>query len=575
MLSLLRIQAELPTDTHYDIPLTATHSGALDLSGTAYYEQGELTMLETSHKSDDVDDDELLFAEDDTANELVCDTENPPWKVMLVDDDADVIRATKMVLKSYHYLERPLEFVCASSATEARNLLRKEKDIAVIFLDVVMETDNAGLDLVHYIRKELNNFIVRIILRTGQPGMAPEQQIIVDYEINDYKDKSELTAQKLHTTLTTSLRDYQHVKTIEQDQLALEANKRGLERIIKASSSMFELQSIREFSNGVLTQLKSILGLDIQSVYTKCDGFSAMKNGHDFRILAATGQFADHVNSDVGQTITEEAWVQIQRAVAERKNQYGDDFFVCHVQNSNGEANVLYVHDPKLQLSESDRDLIELFNANTAIAFENIYLNREIENTQKEIIYTLGEVTEVRSNETGYHVKRVGEYSRILANNYGLPQDEVKLIKMASPLHDVGKVGICDSVLNKPGRLTPEERKNIETHASLGYEMLRYSKRKLLQTAATIAHEHHEHYNGNGYPNGLKGEDINIFGRITAIADVFDALGSDRIYRQAWDDDRIHTLFREESGKQFDPQLIDVFFASLPELNVVRSEFAD
>lgn len=494
---------------------------------------------------------------------------------MLVDDDADVIRATKMVLKGYHYLERPLEFVCASSATEARNLLRKEKGIAVILLDVVMETDSAGLDLVHHIRKELNDFIVRIILRTGQPGVAPEQQIIVDYEINDYKDKSELTAQKLHTTLTTSLRDYRHVKTIEQDHLAMEANKRGLERIIKASSSMFELQSIREFSNGVLTQLKSILGLDIQSVYTKCDGFSAMKNSHDFRILAATGQFANHVNSDVGQTITEEAWVQIQRAVAEKKNQYGDDFFVCHVQNSNGEANVLYVHDPNLQLSESDRDLIELFNANTAIAFENIYLNREIENTQKEIIYTLGEVTEVRSNETGYHVKRVGEYSRILAENFGLPPYEVKLIKMASPLHDVGKVGICDSVLNKPGRLTPEERKNIETHASLGYEMLRYSKRKLLQTAAIIAHQHHEHYNGGGYPNGLKGEDINICGRITAIADVFDALGSDRIYRQAWDDERIHELFRAGQGKQFDPQLIEVFFASLPELNAVRSEFAD
>lgn len=532
-------------------------------------------MPEVLHKPNDMEDDELVFAEGDLANEVVFDTEKPPWKVMLVDDDADVIRVTQMVLKGYRYLERPLEFVCAASAAEARSLLREEKDIAVILLDVVMETDTAGLDLAHHIRKELHDYNVRIVLRTGQPGVAPEQRVIVDYEINDYKDKSELTAQKLHTTLTTSLRDYQHVKTIEEDQRILEANKQGLEKIIKASSSMFELQSIRQFSEGVLTQLESILGLDIQSIYTKCDGFSAMKDRQDFRILAATGQFANKVDRDVGETITDEAWVEIQRAVAEKRNQYGDNFFVCHVQNSDGESNVLYVHDPKLQLSESDRNLIELFNANTAVAFENIYLNREIENTQKEIIYTLGELTEARSLETGYHVKRVGEYSRIIAQNFGLSSDEVKLIKMASPLHDVGKVGISDQILHKPGRLSVEERAAIETHASLGYELLKKSKRKLLQTAAIIAHQHHEHYDGGGYPNGLQGEEIDIYGRITAIADVFDALGSDRIYRQAWDDERIHALFHAERGKQFDPQLVEVFFASLSELNAVRREFAD
>ena len=142
-------------------------------------------------------------------------------------------------------------------------------------------------------------------------------------------------------------------------------------------------------------------------------------------------------------------------------------------------------------------------------------------------------------------------------------------------MHDIGKVAIPDAVLNKPGRFDEEERKIMDTHAPLGYDMLKSSHRPLLQLAATVAYEHHEKWNGSGYPRKLKGEEIHIAGRITAVADVFDALGSDRVYKKAWEDERIFNLFKEERGKHFDPTLIDLFFENLEEFLKVRDQFKD
>jgi response regulator RpfG family c-di-GMP phosphodiesterase len=202
-------------------------------------------------------------------------------------------------------------------------------------------------------------------------------------------------------------------------------------------------------------------------------------------------------------------------------------------------------------------------------------LNTEVEDTQREVVFTMGSIGESRSKETGNHVRRVAEYSKLLALYYGMEEDEAEMLKQASPMHDIGKVAIPDAVLNKPGRFDEEERRIMDTHAALGYDMLKHSQRPLLVMAATVAYEHHEKYDGSGYPRGLSGENIHIYGRITALADVFDALGSDRVYKNAWDDERIFTLFKEERGKHFDPELIDIFFGHLDEFLVIRDRLKD
>ncbi|MGB5866449.1 MAG: response regulator [Arcobacteraceae bacterium] len=202
-------------------------------------------------------------------------------------------------------------------------------------------------------------------------------------------------------------------------------------------------------------------------------------------------------------------------------------------------------------------------------------LHKEIEETQKEIVYKMGEIGESRSKETGNHVKRVAEYSKNIALLYGLSAEDAEILFTASPMHDIGKVAIPDSILKKPGPLTDEEFEVMKTHAEIGFEILKGSTRKVLKAASIVSHEHHEKWDGRGYPRGLKGEEIHIFGRITAIADVFDALGSHRCYKKAWEDSEIYNLLQEQSGKQFDPKLVDIFLENKAIFTEIRDKYAD
>ena len=204
-----------------------------------------------------------------------------------------------------------------------------------------------------------------------------------------------------------------------------------------------------------------------------------------------------------------------------------------------------------------------------------INLNKEIEDTQKEVIFRMGAIGETRSKETGNHVKRVAEYSKLLALYYGLGEDEAELLKQVSPMHDIGKVGIPDNILNKPGKFTDKEFEIMKQHSKIGYDMLSGTDKPLLKAASIVAYEHHEKWSGGGYPRGIKGEEIHIFGRITALADVFDALGSDRCYKKAWKDDDIFKLLKDEKGKHFDPKLIDLFFENIDKFKEIRDRYKD
>lgn len=225
-------------------------------------------------------------------------------------------------------------------------------------------------------------------------------------------------------------------------------------------------------------------------------------------------------------------------------------------------------------ISDVHGDIIEHLHVMHDIS-EIVNLSHEIEETQREVVFRMGAIGETRSKETGNHVKRVAEYSKLLGTLYGLSKDDAELLKQASPMHDIGKVGIPDAVLNKPGSLDANEWKIMQTHSELGYEMLKHSERPILKAAATVANEHHEKWDGSGYPNGLEKEDIHIYGRITAVADVFDALGSDRCYKEAWPLEKILNLFKEESGKHFDPQLVEYFLSNLDQFLEIRDQFKD
>lgn len=249
------------------------------------------------------------------------------------------------------------------------------------------------------------------------------------------------------------------------------------------------------------------------------------------------------------------------------------------IRNNEGEIIGVYQAINKLTdsavFSKKDVDHLTLAASYAGKSIEAAILHNEIEETQKEIIFTMGEIGEVRSRETGNHVKRVAEYSYVLALKLGFSAEEAELIKIASPMHDIGKVAIPDEILKKPGKLDASEFEVIKSHSSIGYNLLKNSTRRILQAAATIAHEHHEKWDGTGYPNGLKEQNIHIYGRITAVADVFDALGSERVYKPAWELERIIRLFQEERGKHFEPALIDVFLENIDDFVAIKKLYQD
>lgn len=205
----------------------------------------------------------------------------------------------------------------------------------------------------------------------------------------------------------------------------------------------------------------------------------------------------------------------------------------------------------------------------------NLMLSRVVIDTQKETLFALGEIIESRSKETAHHIRRVAEYSRLLAQFYGMSEREQQQIVHASPMHDAGKIAVPDSILNKPGKLTDEEFGTMQNHTRLGWEMLKSSSLEIMQHAATIAYQHHEKWNGKGYPNGLQGEQIAIFSRMVAVADVFDALGSDRCYKKAWPLDKVFGLLKSERGEHFDPLLIDLFFQHAGAFLTIRERYPD
>lgn len=504
--------------------------------------------------------DDFLFQDDaDSVNDDSSVYSSLPWKVLIVDDDDSIHQITTLVLNKFHFEQRPLLILHAKSAKEAEQLLSQHDDIAVAIVDVVMETQYAGLELVRHIRETLKNRRIRLVLRTGQPGEAPEEHVIRDYDINDYKNKTEVTAIKLKTLLYAGLRSYRDICIIEH-------HKAGLEKIIGCTTSFLQCSTLREFASLILGQVAYLLGLEREQIYCCAAVNHSADTALRLNVIASNVVTNNKLPAEVTEKIV---------SVAQQKSSYyGEDCFIGYFTTHKGSENFLYV-SKGTRLELTDHQLLSYFSHNIAIAYENISLRELMRDSQRELSYILGEAVEQRSKETGSHVKRVANYSYLLAIHSGLAEYDAEVIKLASPLHDLGKIAIPDNILNKPGKHDADEWAIMQQHAELGYQILHRSSNEILQMGAIIARQHHEKWNGKGYPQGLSGEDIHIAGRITALADVFDALGSDRCYKKAWPLEQIIELIRNERGQHFDPALADILLNNLDAFIAIRDAYPD
>jgi len=509
------------------------------------------------------DEGELVFAEEPPASLQV----QRSWKVLIIDDEPGVHEVTRLALAGFEFDGRVLEFLGAYSAAQGEQMLQQHADVAVALVDVVMETEHAGLDLVRRIREVHRNRLIRLILRTGQPGQAPERAVIRDYDINDYKEKAELSAQKLYSAVLTSLRSY-------RDLAALDANRAGLRRVIDATGRIFQTRDLSHFVQGVLEQLVAVLFLDRDALVIKCDGLALQRQADQVRVVAATGRFTGWLGRAAPPALPAELAEQVAAVLRARRSMWRDGEYWGYFRSSGGKEHVIYLRSYR-PLSQDDSGLIELFLQNVAIAYENNLLHEEIQATQRDIVYMLGEAIETRSRETGQHVRRVAEYCYLIARGLGLPEHEAQVLKLAAPLHDFGKIGIPDAILHKPGKLDDEEWVQMRQHAEIGQEMLGRSQRDILRAASELAGHHHEKWDGSGYPRGLRGEEISLYGRIGAVADVFDALSSRRSYKEPWPLPRILDYLREQRGRHFDPAIVDWVLNNVQAMEDVLRAFPD
>ncbi len=505
--------------------------------------------------------DDLVFAAEDAF--IAPDRARPPWKLLIVDDEEEVHSITRMVLEGFRFEDAGLEFLSAFSAKEARRIMAETPDVAVMLLDVVMETPHAGLELARSVREELGNPLTRIILRTGQPGQAPERQVIIDYDINDYKSKAELTAQKLFSAVTTGVRSF-------RDLQAISRSRQGLEDIIAASSELFQASSLELFARGVLEQMASLLRLEQGSLYLgDASGLAARDRSEDFVIIVGTGDFEGTESRLASEVLAADEFELALQAVRENESLFGPAGYAGSFGMENGSRYALFMR-VRRELSSLEQDLIRIFAAQVTVAFENIQLSREIVQAYQDVIFTLGEVVENRSLVEGTHVRRVAEMARLLGKKAGLPEEDCQLLRLAMPMHDVGKVAIADRVLLKAGPLDDAEQRVMKQHPRFGHDILARSDSRIMQCAARIALEHQEAWDGSGYPSGLKGEEIHVFGRIARVVDMLDCLLSERVYKQAWSLPDTMAHIKEQRGRLLDPALVDIMLGDIEAFLALR-----
>lgn len=488
---------------------------------------------------------------------------NNYYKILIVDDDEEVHKMTKLVLKGFELEGTKIQFFDTYSGQETVEFLDNNNDIAIILLDVVMEENDSGLKVVKYLREELKNNTTRVIVRTGQPGKAPEEKIVAEYAIDDYKTKTELTVQKLYSTMYVCLRAHNNIK-------ALNREKEGLFQVIHASRALYQYHSFADFLNGMLQQVICLYDLSDNTCMpsgttANIDGLAFVQMLDSLEVLAATGQYSSMIAQPLNLKDLPEDMQQLISTITASDDKelilrQGDFLGIYRRSSDNLIKNFIIL---ETQLTSDNLDLIKLLIINFSLAIDNFLINMNVNETQNEIIFRISEIVENRSLNTANHLRRVSNIVKLLSQKLGFDNDAANSIALASVMHDVGKIGIRDDVLLKPAKLTPEEFERVKKHTIMGYNILKGSKLKLLDLAANIALYHHERFDGLGYPMGKRGGEISKECEIVAVADVFDALISKRVYKDRWSESAVIEYFNEKRGSQFAPDVVDVLLANI------------
>ncbi|MFN6991298.1 MAG: HD domain-containing phosphohydrolase [Fervidobacterium sp.] len=450
-----------------------------------------------------------------------------PWKILVVDDEPDIHAITSIIAKDIVFEGRPVKVYSAYSAVEAIEILNHVQDMALALIDVVMEKDDSGLRLVKYIREDLGNYLMRLVIRTGQPGYAPPKEIVLKYDINDYREKAELSSNALFTMIVSKLREYKHILMLDTQKKLLERLNFYASRISRflGSSNTFESTAHIDLITEILDNISLIMGNNFSLKY-------------DLKTLSGESAYND--------TVKHFRWTD-------------DSGIELKFKSKIREFTTVNVYFTKT-FDELYKGIIEAFFERFSLAIENNLLTQDLIDAFYKIVYVISNVIETRSFETGEHIRRMEKVAALMGKFFGYSEEFSNVFGIAAMLHDVGKIGIPDNILNKPGKLSQEEFEIIKKHTIIGFNILSAIEHPIFELASSVALNHHENWDGSGYPYGLKGEEIPIEARIVSLIDVFDALLSDRIYRPAWKEEDVVNYIKQNTGIKFDPNVVKVFF---------------
>ncbi|MGB1237201.1 MAG: DUF3369 domain-containing protein [Pseudomonadales bacterium] len=347
---------------------------------------------------------------DDDKDPKALDSAQDVWNILIVDDEPAVHSVTCFALEDESFEGKRFNFISAYNAAQARDILTERQDIALVILDVVMETDSAGLEVAQWIRQELGNKLIRIVLRTGQPGQAPEKDVILNYDIYDYKNKTELTAQKLFSCVISGLRSY-------RDVLALSNHSTGIKKVISASAGLFKKRYVKEFSGGVLQQISSLLYIDADAVLVSAT--SGCQEVEDVSIVAAIGAFEHQVGESAAAVLSADVlnkWLEGEKILTCDREQ-NKILLSC---NSDDKHKMLLCLKYKRVLVADDLDLLELFIQNVSIAEERMRFWQDTEDTLNEIIELLSTSSASHHGSGNQHFTGVTKVAMLLARKHGL-----------------------------------------------------------------------------------------------------------------------------------------------------------
>lgn len=462
------------------------------------------------------------------------------WKILIVDDEPEVHAVTKLALSDFSFLGRGLEFHSAYSGEEARELATQHPDAAIVLLDVVMESDDAGLHVAKFIREDLGNRFTRIILRTGQPGQAPERTVIVNYDINDYKSKTELTAQKLFTAVMSSLRSY-------RDIISIDHSRHGLEKVIASSTNLFALQSMEHFVDGLVQQLSWVIGGARQTLYA-----AAGRSPHPEQMVirAAYGEDADNLmNQQIKAALPKKVLPEVDKVVRSHGIYYGDDFVLAYCPSQcRPQGALLCLTGLSRPLVDSEKELLQLFADNVQLAHDNVTC---LQDTDELLAGLVARLMTLEQEQVAQSIERQSAFVQVthaLALAQGMSKSRAQQTATAATLYERAEELFAVMDEQPASKVSP-----CQERLKRAVRPLHMAESDIAQIAYRALNERLERWDGLGLPAGKQSDAIALESQVLVLAGSICSL-----LEQGVDSKQLLERLNVERERHYSSALLDV-----------------